>query len=358
MKLWTPSLDAALLGALVFLAIILSLLTVGGYPEEAVLRGDHVRIPGGIDEKLAAEPGGSGEKSSALDTSAEGEASGGVANTPEDDGERSVVPNVDPKQDTLVLLVGNLSQAITETSENVSHQLLIFEIFVTIFAALIVVALINKHERWEDAQSRLEDKIVNGRENVEKRLEEQRVYLLEYLKSEVGLVRIEHHDEGVKQMDALRKEVREDLQEDFGREVATKVERLFEDRYARQILQYTATRTDEVLGQTGEAQGLLLSRLRRLTSGLSEALKGIDEAAAAQAVGELNGAIQDWHTLMQLFSVDEDQLAKGLLRFQQLPFPEAERRLKRLQARHKDNGDLLPLINDALRKVEDLELGA
>jgi hypothetical protein len=138
-------------------------------------------------------------------------------------------------------------------------------------------------------------------------------------------------------------------------DVEEKVQRLFDTRYRDLIFNYTKSFTSEILLLTPDARGLLMSRLRNMDRELEKVISEKWGKEISNKFHDILGrTIEDWHTLGQLFSSDSIQLQAGLLSIRANPFPEIGKRLSVLQARYQEDGELYPMIIDAISQVEKM----
>lgn len=137
--------------------------------------------------------------------------------------------------------------------------------------------------------------------------------------------------------------------------VHTKVESLFESKYKDKIFRDTRTFSAEALMLTTEERNILLARLRSMCVEIQNELTSkINKEVGEKLYQILGRAIQNWHTLGELSNPDRGQLKAGLLAIHANPFPEASILLKKLKVRYGDDGELFPLIHEAITAVENL----
>jgi len=139
-------------------------------------------------------------------------------------------------------------------------------------------------------------------------------------------------------------------------EVNQRVSSLFDQQYRIEIVRITRAFAEEVLMVSPEARDLLLARLARLDLEIKEVLEPcLGEECASQLFKVIGKAIQDWHTLQQLHSPDEEQLQAGLQTLIAEPFQEAHRRLLRLKRRYEledSKSSLFLTIKDGIDFLE------
>lgn len=146
-----------------------------------------------------------------------------------------------------------------------------------------------------------------------------------------------------------------DLESKLAEKVGEKVESLFESRYRTEIHNYTKSLAEEVLMMTPQARGLLVARLRNMDRSIKELISDkIEKKLGEELFRILGRAIEDWHTIGQLHSVDRKQLEAGLLAVRANPFQEAEERLTLLKRRYLSDGEIYPMIVEAMKAVNEL----
>jgi len=233
--------------------------------------------------------------------------------------------------EVLVEFLGSLANTISETSQDLATHSLWVQVFISVVLAVVGLGMLF-------FQLRAERKYENERA---------------WLEREVGKER-----EALKDWRATtRSELRELLSKEVGEAVAEAVPgsvgRIFSDVYEEKIERRVLDYSSEVLLQTPSARGLLLARMRRLTEVLEASWTDQPPDSAEPRIGsQLMGAVQDWHTLGQLYSPDREQLEKGLLAVSANPFLEAEPRLRQLRARYSEDPDLVSLVSRALKSFE------
>lgn len=146
---------------------------------------------------------------------------------------------------------------------------------------------------------------------------------------------------------------RRQLEDTMTEHLSEVVEKLYKDRYATEIAKYTRALTAEVLMMTPDSRGILLARLRRMTNSMRNVMKTTLDKRLADTLFEISGrAIEDWHTLGQLYSPDENQLKTGLLSLRVNPIVEALDHLTLLRSRYEKNPEIFQLVIDAISSVE------
>ena len=147
------------------------------------------------------------------------------------------------------------------------------------------------------------------------------------------------------------------MDEEIKKNVEQKVENLFAVQYRDEIYRYTRSFSEEVIMMTPDARGLLMSRLRTLDREIENFFKeSLGVIKSKELYNILGRAIEDWHTLGQLFSPNRTQLQAGLLTIRANPFLGGESRLKVLRERYKDDGELYPMITEAINAIEKLNV--
>lgn len=132
------------------------------------------------------------------------------------------------------------------------------------------------------------------------------------------------------------------------------LEKVLEEKYRDFIEEKVVVRTGEVLMQTPQARGLLLSRFRRLVITLERTMQDQAGSEVSREVANALGlSVKDWHSLGQLFSLDRAQIEKGLLAILADPFEEAKIQIQRLRVRHANDSKLVALIDLVLKKYDD-----
>ena len=152
------------------------------------------------------------------------------------------------------------------------------------------------------------------------------------------------------------KDLNGEINKKIPREVKEKVDYLFNSKYRQEIFNNTKRFTNEVMMLEPGIRAMTTARFRRfqredLYTLMKEILGEENSSKLALLLGNL---IQDWHVLGQLFSLDKDELLKGLIAFITNPFPEAVYRLNKLKKRYESEPDIFPLVLDALESIENI----
>jgi hypothetical protein len=151
-------------------------------------------------------------------------------------------------------------------------------------------------------------------------------------------------DELKKELDKYVKLTMNDLKQEINKNTPQEVINWFKEGGESFIFKNTRLFSEEVLMLSPEARDLTLSRLRRMSRDISDLFqKNLNEDTGKSLFTILGNTIEDWHTLSQLFSPDEKQIAIGLGTFIVRPIPE----------RYKTNSEILPLILKAFKSIED-----
>jgi hypothetical protein len=190
---------------------------------------------------------------------------------------------------------------------------------------------------WEN-RAHYENQMDSWKSHIEARLNEIR-----YTEEQNDLWKIDI-DKKVKELDSLP------------RSVETKVELLFQERYRNEIFVATKTYCQEILMMAPESRGLLLARLRSMCRDLETAFREKQaEKLSSNIYNILGRAIEDWHTLGQLFSADPRQIMTGLMTIRAQPFIEIMDRLKAMRSKYSDDSEISPLVNEAINAVASLK---
>lgn len=146
--------------------------------------------------------------------------------------------------------------------------------------------------------------------------------------------------------------------EKISKDIPDKIEVILKEKYEQKIYDLTLAYSAEVMLLTPELRDLTLSRLRRTGKEFYQVINGLkkEKELAKPIYNIYTNMVQDWHILGQVSSRDRKQILAGLLAFCNNPFPELLPVLERLKIRYQKDGDLFPLINDAITKFEDKEI--
>ncbi|MBF0344921.1 MAG: hypothetical protein HQL06_11900 [Nitrospirae bacterium] len=132
------------------------------------------------------------------------------------------------------------------------------------------------------------------------------------------------------------------------------IDKLFASKYRDEILKYVSELTLESLHDNSELRDKMLSRLRTMTHTITNCIEPkLDEGTAQCIKNALIDTAQLWHTLGLLYSSDRNIIIKGLGDIMANPSREALKRLAALKERYKSDPDLFPLINEAIKRVEE-----
>ncbi|KJU84973.1 membrane protein [Candidatus Magnetobacterium bavaricum] len=141
---------------------------------------------------------------------------------------------------------------------------------------------------------------------------------------------------------------------DVSKKLEERLQTLFDSVYKDEISRYIREMTMESLGNTSGFRDKMLFMLRAKTKTIIQCIEDkLDEQTTKCIKGILQNTIQDWHTMGLLYSSDTDGIKKGLGEIFANPISEALDRLRVLKERYKTDNNLLPLINETLKKVEE-----
>ncbi len=233
------------------------------------------------------------------------------------------------------------------TLKRLDSTIYIFGILIT---AIVVLAgaSIGLMNYISTKNSREDFKLVS--ENITKEMNLNKKELSSFVENFKREVNFEEH------FKAWKLEMQNKIQQEIN-EVPTlvneEIKKLFEQQYREAIFDYTKPFAHEVLMMTPSARDLLLSRLNSFNMQITNCFDAKISEAARKTIASV---IQDWHTLDQLFSPDEEQLKIGINTVRATPFVEAHTRLLILLERYKGmphKQEFIPLITNAIEAVEN-----
>jgi len=150
--------------------------------------------------------------------------------------------------------------------------------------------------------------------------------------------------------------VEESIRSEIAWRVDDEVEQLFQQRFRREILEWTALYAKEALLQSPQVRGVLVARFRSAAREVRRVMVGSGYPELADGLYDAFGScVEDWHTVGQVLSSDREEVRTGLSSLRAKPFVEMKPMVTKLMRRYADDAEISLLLEAALRAILEME---